>query len=471
MQQSQPVEGNRKYILLFRYTAFDQVFWRATSGQINRWRKQTLGLRSTSYEKLESHKVPFLNNFSQTIVPSPLDWFEWVHITGYWFLGKEMTSDGKDGEKSAICSKESVGDAEDSVDGPTKEERKKWVPEPGLVQFIEKANNESKKIVYIGFGSVSCILSIYVYAIVTKEWSDQLKNPSKQPKKTVVDKRKNLETAVTDVNGSKNNQKHLEIKDIDHNREAKKSVTGGEITNKSIENLQYLQLNSVPHDWLFPRIHAACHHGGAGTTGASLQGAKRVETLGIGARLRKMTVKNLREALINATTDEVQIKKAKLVGEQIRLDLEYAKLLIIKSAQTSSLVTVKNLNLSMIESAMVMTTSDLSNSSSILSKQPKLKPYQSNSYSTYSSGRGRSNSENLRLNTFPTQLVSNVSRRGSTGYLSSKTKPMMDQLVMTKRPVNSGEQPPSTAPALITIDAKSEPAELSGSFENLGLDQ
>ncbi|KAI8450706.1 hypothetical protein BY996DRAFT_6417131 [Phakopsora pachyrhizi] len=295
-------EGLRKHSM-FRYTVFDQVFWSAISGQINRWRKQTLGLRLTSYEKLESHKVPFLYNFSQTIVPSPLDWFEWVHITGYWLLDKGMTSDGKDGEKSAICSKESVGDAEDSVDGPIKEERKKWVPEPGLVQFIEKANNESKKNVYIGFGSivvpnpeemtrtiVEAIKKADVYAIVTKEWSDQLKNPSKQPEKTAVDERKNLETAVTDVNGSKTNQKHLEIKDIDHNREAKKN-------------------------------YAACHNGGSGTTGASLGGPFLVTST-------FMTVKNLREALINATTDEVQIKKAKLVGEQIRSDLEYAKLLI-----------------------------------------------------------------------------------------------------------------------------------------------
>lgn len=29
---------------------------------------------------------------------------------------------------------------------------------------------------------------------------------------------------------------------------------------------------SIPHDWLFKRIDAACHHGGAGTTGASLRG-------------------------------------------------------------------------------------------------------------------------------------------------------------------------------------------------------
>jgi sterol 3beta-glucosyltransferase len=31
-------------------------------------------------------------------------------------------------------------------------------------------------------------------------------------------------------------------------------------------------IKSIPHDWLFPRIHAAVHHGGSGTTGASLRG-------------------------------------------------------------------------------------------------------------------------------------------------------------------------------------------------------
>lgn len=30
-------------------------------------------------------------------------------------------------------------------------------------------------------------------------------------------------------------------------------------------------LEKVPHDWLFPRVDAALHHGGAGTTGASLR--------------------------------------------------------------------------------------------------------------------------------------------------------------------------------------------------------
>jgi len=34
---------------------------------------------------------------------------------------------------------------------------------------------------------------------------------------------------------------------------------------------QIYNIGSVPHDWLFKRIDAACHHGGAGTTGASLR--------------------------------------------------------------------------------------------------------------------------------------------------------------------------------------------------------
>lgn len=94
------------------------------------------------------------------------------------------------------------------------------------------------------------------------------------------------------------------------------------------------QIKSIPHDWLFKRIDAACHHGGAGTTGASLRAGiptiikpffgdqffwgDRVEALGIGTCVRKLSVDNLVEALILATTDEKQLARAKLVGEEIR---------------------------------------------------------------------------------------------------------------------------------------------------------
>jgi sterol 3beta-glucosyltransferase len=43
-----------------------------------------------------------------------------------------------------------------------------------------------------------------------------------------------------------------------------------------------------------------------------------VEALGIGTGVRKLTVENLAEAFVAATTDQRQIARAKLVGEQIR---------------------------------------------------------------------------------------------------------------------------------------------------------
>lgn len=30
-------------------------------------------------------------------------------------------------------------------------------------------------------------------------------------------------------------------------------------------------VEKIPHDWLFPQVDAVLHHGGAGTTGASLR--------------------------------------------------------------------------------------------------------------------------------------------------------------------------------------------------------
>jgi sterol 3beta-glucosyltransferase len=46
--------------------------------------------------------------------------------------------------------------------------------------------------------------------------------------------------------------------------------------------------------------------------------ADRVEALGIGAGVRKLTVESLTEALLAATTNQKQIDKARIVGKQIR---------------------------------------------------------------------------------------------------------------------------------------------------------
>lgn len=117
---------------------------------------------------------------------------------------------------------------------------KKWEPPAGLVEFIDKAHSEGKKVVYIGFGSIvvsdpdamtRCVIESVVesgvYAIMSKGWSDR------------------LSTKKNDVNT-------------------------GEIEEPLPPTI--FNITAVPHDWLFKRIDAACHHGGAGTTGASLRG-------------------------------------------------------------------------------------------------------------------------------------------------------------------------------------------------------
>jgi sterol 3beta-glucosyltransferase len=100
-----------------------------------------------------------------------------------------------------------------------------------------------------------------------------------------------------------------------------------------------LSVQSAPHDWLFPQIDAAVHHGGAGTTGASLRAGlvtvikpyfgdqyfwgNRVEDLGVGLSIRKLNVNNFTKALVDATSNQKMIAKAKALGELIRQVCQY----------------------------------------------------------------------------------------------------------------------------------------------------
>lgn len=60
------------------YNLFDTIMWKATQPQINRWRKKTLGLRSTTLAKLSPEKTPFIYNFSSFVVPRPIDYPDWI---------------------------------------------------------------------------------------------------------------------------------------------------------------------------------------------------------------------------------------------------------------------------------------------------------------------------------------------------------------------------------------------------------
>jgi sterol 3beta-glucosyltransferase len=100
---------------------------------------------------------------------------------------------------------------------------------------------------------------------------------------------------------------------------------------------QMFCINSIPHDWLFPRVHAVVHHGGAGTTGAALQAgvpsvvvpfavdqpfwAQRVEALGVAGKSiprRKLNVDNLVASLQQVLGDNKIQQTALRLGEKIR---------------------------------------------------------------------------------------------------------------------------------------------------------
>jgi len=96
---------------------------------------------------------------------------------------------------------------------------------------------------------------------------------------------------------------------------------------------------TVPHDWLFPRMAAVVHHGGAGTTGAGLRAgvpsiiapvsndqpfwARRVKALGAGPAPiphKGLTADRLAHAISVAVTDESIRKRAAELGETIRAE-------------------------------------------------------------------------------------------------------------------------------------------------------
>jgi sterol 3beta-glucosyltransferase len=246
------------------YALIETMFWTGISSQVNRWRTKELNLPVTSLEKLHTNKVPFLYNFSPSVVPPPLDYSDWIRVTGYWFL----------------------------------DEGQAWAPDPALEAFIKQARRDDIKLVYIGFGSivvsdpaaltravVDSVLKAGVRCILSKGWSDRLEGDDKSKPEIPLPP-------------------------------------------------EIFQIKSAPHDWLFKQIDAVVHHGGAGTTGASLRAGKptiikpffgdqfffgnRIEDLRVGIVLKKINVSGLARALWQATHDERMIKKAAVLGEQIR---------------------------------------------------------------------------------------------------------------------------------------------------------
>ena len=99
----------------------EQLFWQPFRGMVNEWRRNTLSLPPASFfgpwGNMAKQKYPYLFAYSQHIMPKPPDWGDWVHVTGYWFLGRPAD----------------------------------WQPPKDLVDFL----SNGPRPVYIGFGSTT----------------------------------------------------------------------------------------------------------------------------------------------------------------------------------------------------------------------------------------------------------------------------------------------------------------------------
>jgi UDP:flavonoid glycosyltransferase YjiC (YdhE family) len=98
-------------------------------------------------------------------------------------------------------------------------------------------------------------------------------------------------------------------------------------------------VESVPHDWLFPRVAAVVHHGGAGTTAAGLRSGvpsivipffgdqyfwgSRVAALGAGPKpipVKRLTTARLERAVRDAVSNPQMQERARIVGGKIRAE-------------------------------------------------------------------------------------------------------------------------------------------------------
>jgi sterol 3beta-glucosyltransferase len=100
-----------------------------------------------------------------------------------------------------------------------------------------------------------------------------------------------------------------------------------------------LMVDGVPFSWLFPRVAAVVHHGGAGTTSAGLRAGvpsivvpffgdqpywgQRVADLGVGPApipRKKLTAERLAQAIQTAVTDQAMRGRAAELGSRIRAE-------------------------------------------------------------------------------------------------------------------------------------------------------
>jgi sterol 3beta-glucosyltransferase len=171
-----------------------------------------------------------------------------------------------------------------------------WTPPPTLVDFIQNGTPP----IYVGFGSMS----------------------NRNPEATA----------------------NLVLAALERTKQRAIMLSGwGGLHKDNLPNTVYL-IDSIPHAWLFPRVAAVVHHGGAGTTAAGLRAGvpsivipffgdqpfwgQRIADLGVGPQpipRKQLTVERLARAIQQATTDLPMRQRAAALGASIQAENGMAK--------------------------------------------------------------------------------------------------------------------------------------------------
>ncbi len=136
--------------------------------------------------------------------------------------------------------------------------------------------------------------------------------------------------------GSPGTQGYLSmLEEALHLADAQAVLTLPEKYHREIKSKNILPIEYVPHDWLYKRVKVAIHHGGAGTTSASLHAGiptitmplaidqffwgERIQKLGVGLSIpqRKLNAENLAERIIEALNNSSMQSNAKSIHEKL----------------------------------------------------------------------------------------------------------------------------------------------------------
>ncbi|CDH55331.1 glycosyltransferase family 1 protein [Lichtheimia corymbifera JMRC:FSU:9682] len=279
------------------YVLFDHAIWRAIATSTNNFRRDVLQLSPTSYEKLDIWKIPYLYSFSPSIVPSPLDWKDWIHCTGYWFLDNPQTG---------------------------------WKPSDELMHFLK--SKDQRPIVYIGFGSiivsdpdditrtiVDAVLLSNVRAIISKGWSSRLQQNKDSDTDSLLQR---YPDTIISVQAVPHDWLFPQMRAVVHHGGAGTTAAGLRAGVPTIVKPFFA-------DQFF--------------------WGERVEEMGLGLCIKDMTVEHLSAALRVVSTDASMLRMAQVLGEKIRQengvetaiqclyrDMELARERTLLSAQKTS---------------------------------------------------------------------------------------------------------------------------------------